>query len=31
MYENEKLRIVSTILRMEGGGIKENSGGGEFN
>jgi hypothetical protein len=27
MYENGKMRLVETILRMEGGRIKENDGG----
>jgi hypothetical protein len=32
MYENGKMRHAETILRVgEGGGIKENDGGGEFN
>jgi hypothetical protein len=31
MYENGKIRPIETILRMGGGGIKENDGGGEFN
>jgi hypothetical protein len=30
MYENGKMRPVETILRMEGGGIKENDGGDEL-
>jgi hypothetical protein len=30
MYENGKKRPVETIPGMEGGGIKENEGGGEF-
>jgi hypothetical protein len=31
MYENGNMRSAETILRMEGGRIKENDGGGEFN
>jgi hypothetical protein len=31
MYENGKMRPVETISGMEGEGIKENNGGGEFN
>jgi hypothetical protein len=31
MYENGKMRLVETILRVGGRGIKENNGGGEFN
>jgi hypothetical protein len=31
MYENGKMRFVETIPGMEGGRIKENDGGGEFN
>jgi hypothetical protein len=31
MYENGKRRPVETILRMEGGRIKEKNRGGEFN
>jgi hypothetical protein len=31
MYENEKIRPVETVPGMEGGGIKKNDGGGEFN
>jgi hypothetical protein len=31
MYENEKLRHVETIPGLEGGRIKENDGGDEFN
>jgi hypothetical protein len=30
MYENGKMRPVRTILRMGGGRIRENDGGGEF-
>jgi hypothetical protein len=30
MYVNGKVRTVETVPRMEGGGIKENDGGGEF-
>jgi hypothetical protein len=30
MYDNGKLRPVETIQGMEGEGIKENDGGGEF-
>jgi hypothetical protein len=30
MYENVKMRPVETTLRMEGGGLKENNGRGEF-
>jgi hypothetical protein len=30
MYENRKMRPVETILRMGGGGIKENDGGSKF-
>jgi hypothetical protein len=31
MYENGKMRPVETILRIGGGGIKENDRGGKFN
>jgi hypothetical protein len=31
MYVNGKMRPVETVPGMEGGGIKENDGGGEFN
>jgi hypothetical protein len=31
MYEKGKMRPVETILKMEGGRIKENDAGGEFN
>jgi hypothetical protein len=31
MYENGKMRPAETIPGMEGGGIKENEGGGELN
>jgi hypothetical protein len=31
MYVNVKMRPVETVPGMEGGGIKENDGGGEFN
>jgi hypothetical protein len=31
MCENGKMRHVETISRMEGGGLKENDGGSEFN
>jgi hypothetical protein len=31
MYENGKRRHIETVPRMEGGGIKENDGGSEFN
>jgi hypothetical protein len=31
MYENEKMSPVEIILRMVGGGIRENDRGGEFN
>jgi hypothetical protein len=31
MYKNGKMWSVETILRMGGGGIKENDGGDEFN
>jgi hypothetical protein len=31
MYENGKMRPIETIPEMEGGEIKENDGGGEFN
>jgi hypothetical protein len=31
MYENGKMRPVETIPGMEGGSIKENEGGSEFN
>jgi hypothetical protein len=29
MCENETMRLVETLLRREGGGIKQNNGGGE--
>jgi hypothetical protein len=31
MYGNGKMRPIKAILRMEGEGIKENDGKGEFN
>jgi hypothetical protein len=31
LYENGKMTTVKTILRLEGGEIKGNDGGGEFN
>jgi hypothetical protein len=31
VYEDGKMRTVETILVMQGGEIKENDGGGEFN
>jgi hypothetical protein len=31
MYANGKMRPVETVPGMEGGGIKENDGGGKFN
>jgi hypothetical protein len=31
MYENGKMRPAETIIRMGGGGLKENDGGGELN
>jgi hypothetical protein len=30
IYENGKMKPVETVLRMRGGRIKENDGGGEF-